>query len=102
MTTKKVEEGLTIKERCCLYVQNVISYEPPSKDARARKLKKGTERKRKKNSQNTKGSKNAKNRKKGYQGKSRENKSKFGKKDQRSAMKPNATRKRKQRKKAES
>ena len=60
------------------------------------------ERKRKKNSKNTKGSKNAKNRKKDYQGKSRENKSKFGKKDQRSAMKPKATRKRKQRKKAES
>ena len=40
----------TIKERCCLYVQNVIRYEPPSKDARATKLKKGMERRRKKKS----------------------------------------------------
>ena len=63
------------------------------------------ERKRKKSSKNTKSSKNAKNaknRKKGYQGKARENKSKFGKKDERSSMKPKASRKRKQRKKPES
>jgi hypothetical protein len=63
------------------------------------------ERKRKKSSKNTKSSKNAKNaknRKKGYQSKARENKSKFGKKDERSSMKPKASRKRKQRKKPES